>query len=103
MNYFDSSSGDHEEIFKLLSTTRQSGHWQVSKNMKATSTLRDFTLDITEATFEHPVVHINILRILTSDTFCVPEGIRVVCNVSCILGSVKIRCLAMLMNQLQPL
>ena len=87
--YFEGSSDDHEKIFKLLSTSTQSGLWQVSKNIKATSILSDFTLDFTEATFKHPVIHIKMLSILSSDTFYVPEGIRVVCNVSCILGSVK--------------
>ncbi len=88
-NYFENSTEDNEKIFKLLSSSSQEGPWHVSKNIKATSILSDFTLDFTEAIFKHSVIHIKLFSFLTSDTFYVPEGIRVVCNISCILGSVK--------------
>ncbi len=88
-NYFENSTEANEKIFKLLSSSSQEGPWHVSKNIKATSILSDFTLDFTEAVFKHSVIHIKLFSFLTSDTFYVPEGIRVVCNISCILGSVK--------------
>ena len=88
-HYFENGSDEYEKIFKLLSSSTQNGPWLVSKNIKATSILSDFTLDFTDARFEHKVVHIKMFSLLTSDTFYVPEGVRVVCNVSCILGSVK--------------
>lgn len=87
--YFENGSDEFEKIFKLLSSSTQSGPWLVPKSIKATSILSDFTLDFTDATFKHQVVHIKMFSLLTSDTFYVPEGVRVVCNVSCILGSIK--------------
>lgn len=88
-HYFENGSDEFEKIFKLLSSSSQNGPWLVSKNIKATSILSDFTLDFTDAVFKHQVVHIKMFSLLTSDTFYVPEGVRVVCNVSCVLGSIK--------------
>ncbi len=88
-HYFENGSDEYQKIFKLLSSFTQNGPWLVSKNIKATSILSDFTLDFTDATFKHQVVHIKMFSLLSSDTFYVPEGVRVVCNVSCILGSIE--------------
>jgi len=88
-HYFDNGSDEHEKIFKLLSSSAQNGPWLVSENIKATSILSNFTLDFTDAIFKHQVIHIKMFSLLTSDTFYVPEGVRVVCNVSCILVSIK--------------
>ena len=88
-HYFENGSDGFEKIFKLLSSSTLSGPWLVSKNIKATSILSNFTLDFTDAIFKHQVVHIKMFSLLSSDTFYVPEGVRVVCNVSCILGSIK--------------
>lgn len=88
-HYFENSPDGFEKIFKVLSSSVQNGPWLVSKNIKATSILSDFTLDFTDAIFKHQVVHIKLFSLLTSDTFYIPEGVRVVCNVSCVLGSIK--------------
>jgi len=88
-HYFENGSDEYEKIFKILSSSAQNGPWVVSKNIKATSILSDFTLDFTDAIFRHQVVHIKMFSLLSSDTFYIPEGVRVKCNVTCILGSIK--------------
>ncbi len=92
-NYFadnpSESYQEHESILKILSSSEKSGPWVVGGKIETTSILSDFTLDFTEAEFTQPVVRIKMLSILTSDTIYVPEGVRVVCNVTSILGSIK--------------
>ncbi len=92
-NYFNTDSaenmGEQEKILRVLSSIKRSGAWVVSKNINATSILSDFSLDFTDAIFEHPVVTIKIFSLLTSDTLFLPEGVRVICNTSSILGSVN--------------
>jgi hypothetical protein len=90
-HYFESGSDQPDKIFKVLSSSTQNGHWLVSKNINANSILSDFTLDFTEAIFEHKVVHIKMFSLLSSNTFYVPEGVRVVCKVASVLGSIENR------------
>jgi hypothetical protein len=87
--YFDDDK--HEKITRVLSSSVQNGPWVTGEKISVTSILSDFTLDFTEAIFNFPVVHIKMFSLLTHDTIYVPEGVRVVCKASSILGSINSR------------
>jgi hypothetical protein len=90
-HFFDDDSEEYEKVLKVLSSSTQSGPWVVSEKMSVTSILSDFTLDFTDAIFEHAVVHIKLFNLLSSHTIFVPAGVRVVCKASSVLGSVNSR------------
>lgn len=90
-HFFDSNPDNHEKIFRVLSTSKRNGPWVVSEKISVKSILSDHTLDFTDAIFNHPVVHIKLFSLLTSDTILVPEGVRVVCNASSFMGSINTR------------
>lgn len=90
-HFFDNEFDNHEKILKVLSSYTQNGRWIVGENISVTSILSSFTLDFTDAIFNHPVVHIKLFGLLTSDTILVPQGVRVVCKASNILGSINNR------------
>jgi len=87
--YFD--DGKHEKITRVLSSSVQNGPWVTGEKISVTSVLSDFTLDFTDAIFNFPVVHVKMFSLLTHDTIYVPEGVRVVCKASSILGSINSR------------
>jgi hypothetical protein len=87
--FFDDDSDNHEKILRVLSSSVQNGPWVVGEKISVTSILSDFTLDFTDAIFKFPVVHINMFSLLTKDTIYVPEGVRVICKASGILGSIN--------------
>lgn len=89
--FFVENSADHQKITKVFSSAKQNGPWVTGEKISMTSVLSDFTLDFTDAIFNFPVVHIKLFGLLTSDTILVPEGVRVVCNVSTYLGTVNSR------------
>lgn len=90
-HFFDSESDNHQKIRNILSSSTQNGPWVVGEHISVTSILSDFKLDFTDAIFNFPVVHIKMFSLLTSDTFFVPEGVRVVCEASNVLGSIDSR------------
>jgi len=89
--FFDSNPDNHEKIVRVLSSSKRNGPWVVSEKISVKSILSDHTLDFTDAIFNCPVVHIKMFSVLTTDTFLVPEGVRVVCNASSFMGTINIR------------
>ena len=75
----------------MLSDTTRNGNWRVRSHSLVNVFLGALKLDLTEATFEAPVVEVNITQVLGSVILRVSEGTTVVNEVATVLGETSVR------------
>ncbi|HEY5820883.1 MAG TPA: DUF1707 domain-containing protein [Propionibacteriaceae bacterium] len=71
-------TGSPERMVSVLSSTKRVGPWRVNRFNSATACLGDVLIDLTEATFDSPVVEVNCSQFLGSIKVRVPLGTNVI-------------------------
>ena len=93
LSFMRASNGaaNEQKIVSIFGSSKKQNTWDVPKEMQVLNIFGDTTLDFDEAKLTSMTTRINISCIFGSVKIFVPEGIKVVSNVSCILGGIKDR------------
>ena len=78
-----------EKIVSVFGNSKKEGVWGVPKEMQVVTIFGSTVLDFTEARLTSQTTRVNISCVFGGVSHYVPEGLKVVSNVSCILGDVK--------------
>lgn len=84
-------SADPDRMTAALSEVTRKGNWLVRRRSYATVFLGGIRLDFTEATFEAPVVEVNVTQVLGTVLLRVPAGTTVVNETASVMGDTSIR------------
>jgi hypothetical protein len=80
-----------DRLSTIMSSTKRSGSWRVRAHSVANNVMGDIKLDLTQATFDAPVVEINGTQLMSSLVLRVPAGVTIVNEVTNVLGETSIR------------
>jgi hypothetical protein len=80
-----------DRMTAALSEIKRDGKWQVHRRSYAQILLGSVELDLTEATFDAPVVEINVTQLLGSVLLRVPRGVAVRDETSRVLAETSIK------------
>ncbi|GLX80627.1 LiaF domain-containing protein [Thalassotalea eurytherma] len=89
INYTKSPSSESLKLKTILSKNERSGRWQVPQEINSTNILGSDVLDFTDAEFSYQHVTLNLDCILGESVIYVPEGVNVVCEAFCFMGSIE--------------
>lgn len=84
------ASSDTDKMIGILGGGQRKGRWRVRRRTKAVMVLGGFELDMTELTFDAPVVEIKLFALLGGLHLVVPEGVEVRNHCGNILGGVNV-------------
>ncbi|HYP46650.1 MAG TPA: DUF1707 domain-containing protein [Propionibacteriaceae bacterium] len=85
------TSGEPDRMTSVLTEVKRHGPWRVRRRSYATVFLGGLRLDLTQATFEAPVVEINITQVVGGVTLRVPIGTTIRDETTAVLGDTSIR------------
>jgi hypothetical protein len=80
---------EEQKIFSVFGNTKREAAWDVPMDIQPISIFGNTILDFTEAKFTSMNTYIHVVAIFGNTILFVPEGIRVISNVSCVFGDVK--------------
>jgi hypothetical protein len=87
----DGANPESDKMSTVMSTVRREGSWRVRAHSIANNVLGDIKLDLTQATFDAPVVEVNSTQLLGSMVLRVPPGVTIVDEVTNVLGETSIK------------
>ncbi len=82
---------DPDRMTAALTEVTRKGSWLVRRRSYATVFLGGIRLDLTEATFEAPVVEVNVTQVLGTMLLRVPAGTTIRNETASVLGDTSIR------------
>jgi hypothetical protein len=90
LSFMKTSNGtmDEQKIVSIFGSSKKQNAWDVPKEIRVFNIFGDTTLDFNEAKFTSMTTRITISCVFGGIKIFVPEGIRVVSNVSCIMGGI---------------
>lgn len=80
-----------ERFSTVGSTVRREGSWRFRARSVATNVLGDVKLDLTQATFDAPVVELSSTLLMGNIVLRVPTGTNIVDEVTNVLGSTSVK------------
>ncbi|CAA9389191.1 MAG: hypothetical protein AVDCRST_MAG75-1471 [uncultured Propionibacteriaceae bacterium] len=83
--------GEPDRMSAVLSTVKRNGNWRVRARSVANNLLGTVNLDLTEATFDAPVVEVNTTQFCGTLLLRVPLGVTIRDETTNVLGSTSIR------------
>jgi len=89
VNYAHNSSAEKLKLKTILSHNERSGRWQVPSEISSMNILGSSVLDFSDAEFTHQNVIVNLDCVLGSSIIYIPEGVNVVCEAFCFMGSIE--------------
>jgi hypothetical protein len=78
-----------QRIISIFGNSKREDVWDVPKEIEVFDIFGNTILDFSEARFTSMTTYINVSCVFGNVLLYIPEGIKVVSNVSCILGEVK--------------
>lgn len=87
----EGANPDSDKMSTVMSTIKRDGSWRVRAHSIANNVMGDIKLDLTEATFDAPVVEITGTQLMGSLMLRVPTGVTIVDEVTNILGETTIK------------
>jgi hypothetical protein len=75
----------------VMSTVKREGSWRMRTHSVANNVLGDVKLDLTQATFDAPVVELTGTVLMGSTTIRVPLGVTVINEVTNVLGETTVK------------
>ena len=75
----------------VMSTVKREGSWRVRAHSVANNVMGDIKLDLTQATFDAPVVEVTGTQLMGSMVLRVPLGVTIVDEVTNVLGETSIK------------
>lgn len=82
---------DPDTVTAMLSSAKRVGPWRVGRSTAAYGFLGSVLLDLTEATFDGPLIEVNAVNVLGELTIRVPDGMTVRDEVNNVLGDSSIK------------
>lgn len=82
---------DSDKMSTVMSTIKRDGSWRVRAHSITNNVMGDIKLDLTEATFDASVVEITGTQLMGSLLLRVPSGVKVVDEVTNVLGETSIK------------
>ena len=80
---------ERERILAIMGETKRRGMWAVPRHLEVVAVMADSTIDLTEARLPPGLVEIDVTVFWASLRLVVPPGMRVINEVSAIMGSVR--------------
>lgn len=87
----DGAVADSDRMSTVMSTVRREGSWRVRAHSVANNVLGDIKLDLTQATFDAPVVEVTSTQLMGSMVLRVPAGVTIRNEVTDVLGDTSIK------------
>jgi hypothetical protein len=78
-----------QRVISIFGNSKREDVWDVPKEIEVFDIFGNTVLDFSEARFTSMTTHINVSCVFGNVLLYIPEGIKVVSNVSCILGGLK--------------
>ena len=88
INYVPGNTEDVEQIIQIFSGNGRSGNWRLPKQIQIYSVFSGCEIDLTDAEFSQPEVHIQVFSLFSGESIYVPEGVNVKSNVFSIFAGV---------------
>ena len=89
--YAAQRDGPPTRIMAFMSETHRTGHWFVPRRVEVLSIMADTKIDLREASLTGPITDIEINALMTNVVVIVPEGVRVVNDVTAFMASSRDR------------
>ncbi|MFT4165944.1 MAG: DUF1707 domain-containing protein [Microlunatus sp.] len=86
----DGANPDGEKLTAVMSTIKREGSWRIRAHSIANNVMGDIKLDLTQATFDAPVVAISGTQLMGSLQLRVPRGVTIIDEVTNVLGGTSI-------------
>ena len=80
---------EEQKIFSVFGNSKRENAWNVPMDIQMINVFGNTTLDFTEAKFTSMTTYIHVVSVFGAGILYVPEGIKVISNVSCVFGDVK--------------
>lgn len=87
----DGANPDSDSLSTIMSTTKREGVWRMRAHSVANNVMGDIKLDLTQATFDAPVVELTGTHLMGSLLLRVPAGVTIVDEVTNVLGETSIK------------
>lgn len=82
---------DSDKMSTVMSTVKREGSWRVRAHSVANNVMGDIKLDLTQATFDAPVVELTGTVLMGSMVIRVPVGVTVINEVTNVLGDTSVK------------
>ncbi|GAA3700006.1 DUF1707 domain-containing protein [Microlunatus aurantiacus] len=82
---------ESDKMSTVMSTVRREGSWRVRAHSMANNVMGDIKLDLTQATFDAPVVALTGTVLMGSMVIRVPLGVTVINEVTNVLGDTSVK------------
>jgi hypothetical protein len=86
----EGANPESDKMSTVMSTVKREGSWRVRAHSVANNVMGDIKLDLTQATFDAPVVEVTGTQLMGSMLLRVPPGVTVVNEVTNVLGDTSI-------------
>ena len=87
----EGANPNSDKFSTVMSTVKRDGNWRVRAHSIANNVMGDIKLDLTEATFDAPVVEISGTQLMGSLVLRVPAGVTIVDEVTNVLGETTVK------------
>ncbi len=82
---------DSDKMSTVMSTVKREGSWRVRAHSVTNNVMGDIKLDLTQATFDAPVVELTGTVLMGSMVIRVPVGVTVINEVTNVLGDTTVK------------
>lgn len=79
-----------DKLSSIMSTVKREGQWRIREHSTANNLMGDIKLDLTQATFDAPVVEITGTQVMGNLHLRVPRGVKIIDRVTHVMGETKI-------------
>ena len=86
----EGANPEADKMSTVMSTVKREGSWRMRAHSVATNVMGDIKLDLTQATFDAPVVEVTGTQLMGSMLLRVPLGVTIVDEVTNVLGETSI-------------
>jgi hypothetical protein len=87
----DGANPDSDKMSTVMSTVKREGSWRIRAHSVVNNLMGDIKLDLTQATFDAPVVELTGTQLMGSLLLRVPPGVTIVNEVTNVMGETSIK------------
>jgi len=87
----DGANPDSDKMSTVMSTVKREGSWRIRAHSVVNNLMGDIKLDLTQATFDAPVVELTGTQLMGSMLLRVPPGVTIVNEVTNVMGETSIK------------
>jgi hypothetical protein len=86
----EGANPEADKMSTVMSTVKREGRWRMRAHSVANNVMGDIKLDLTQATFDAPVVEVTGTQLMGSMLLRVPPGVTIVNEVTNVMGDTTI-------------